>query len=422
MNEENRFQAEFRYTPENYKEFTKINLEAHFRNTALYLLASVCLVFLIFMLQFGTSATTLLILSLFWLGLFAFRWFRNRDGGVDYKRLIHNNGDQIPCQRVFVGEFGVRTLNESTGKDVTDTFDSIRYAMESKNLLILVDHLKLCHIIDKNTLQGGSSQELIAYLRENCGKMKKNVRSGKFGRIVKYLLIGLNAAALLASIAVMLHIPEKLSGKLTNDMSYREMAAALESCDIHITDQAIRELEEFDAQYALEYGDYYKDNPGSSKVYDLLYWEGGGTFNEDYTVWTPSRSGVYWFDMEVLSVDRIYTDFLSGISAMAPELNITDVTEYYNKVNWDDGTGIITFQFSMNGQVHEITATMQQDWLDLNAMYALGEILRADQDPQDLWYIAHGQGILLYYGTQAQMKELSRLTGLTFYNADKSAG
>jgi len=415
MHEDSRFQAEFCYTLENYKEFLKINQEAHFRNTFLYLLVCLCLVFLMVMLQFGTSALTLLLLSFFWLGLLMFRKFRDRDGGLDYKRLIHNFGDQVPAQRVYVGSFGIRTVNESNGKEVADTFDSIRYCMESKNLLILVDHLKLCHIIDKHTLQGGSSEALLSYLRENCGKMKKKVRTGKFGRFVKILLICLNILAALLSAAVLLHIPEKLSGQFTNRSSYREMALALEACDIHITDQTIRELEEFDAQYARESGDYYRDNPYDSKVYDLLYWEGCGVFNEDYTQWTPSESGVYWFDMEAMFVDRMYTDFLSGIGAMAPELNITDITEYHNKVNWEEGTGIITFQFSMNGRIHEITATVQQDWLDLNVMYALGRILREDTDPQNLWYNLDGQGILLYYGTEAQVRQLKKLTGLEFY-------
>ena len=415
MEENSRFQSEFSYTKENYKEFAKINQEAHFRNSFAYLVVSFCLIFLIFMLPYGGNAIALLLLSLFWLGLLLFRKIRDRNGGQDYQRLIHSFGDQIPVQRVCVGTFGIRTVNTDTGKEVSDTFDDIRYAMESENLLILVDKLKLCHIIDKRSLEGGSYEALRCYLDENCGKMKKKARRGRFGRTVKICLIVLNIIALLASAAVLLHIPEKLSGQLNNNHSYQEMAQALEACDIRITEQTILEMEEYDAQYALEFGtDYYSDNPYSSKVYDLLYWEGSGIYNEDQ--WIPSESGIYWLDIEITNLDRMYTDFLTGIAAMAPELKIGDIVEYQNKANWDEGTGIITFQFSLDGTVHEITATVNGDWLDQNALYALGQILSEDSDPQELWYNLDGQGVLLYYGTEAQVKKLEKLTGLDFFD------
>ena len=192
------------------------------------------------------------------------------------------------------------------------------------------------------------------------------------------------------------------------------MARELEAFDIHISDQAIREIEAFDAEYALESGDYYKDNPYASKVYDLLCWEGTGFFDETDYSWTPSSSGVYWFDMEVMFVDSIYSDFFAGVSAMAPELNITNVSEDYSKVDWERGTGQVTVSFCLDGTNHTRTAVMMQDWMDLNILYDLARLLEQDQDPRSLWHNLDGQGILLYYGTEEQVQALSKKTGLEF--------
>ena len=417
MNEESRFRSVFCITRERYMEFTKLNTECHFRNTLLLALPALCMAYLIFMLRYGTSAVTVLFLSILWLGILLWRLLRNRDGGLEYKRLLHANGGCVPCRKISITGSGILEPSEGTGKDILTSFDSVRFLMESENLLVVVTTLKLAHVFDKTTLEAGTRDDLVACLRQNCPRLQKRIRTGILGRIVQWVLLGITVLALIVSLAVLLDIPAKLSGRMTNSMSYQEMARELEAFDIHISDQAIAEIKAFDAEYALENGDYYDDNPYASKVYDLLCWEGTGSYSESDYSWTPSVSGVYWLDMEVMFVDRIYSDFFAGVSAMAPELNITDVTEDYSGVDWENGTGEVTVTFCLDGTTHTMKLSMMQDWIDLNVLYDLAKLLEQDQDPRSLWRCPDGQGILLYYGTEEQVQALSKKTGLDFHES-----
>lgn len=400
-----------KYELPTYREFQKLNIQAHLRNTIMYFSVALCLLFLIFMLRYATSPVTLLLLSLLWLGIHLHQWRRNRSGGVEYRRLIRSNNGLPPEIRVIVEETGIKTLNLSSTQEVSTPFSALRYLMESKNLLVLVDDLKMCHPIDKRCMEGGSAEELTAYLKQNCPKLKKKIRTGRMGMIAQYLCIAVSILSLLVSLAHLLKIPEKLSGQLHNAMTYQQMAQELEILDIHISYQTIQELEAYDAEYAAEYGDYYKDNPRASKVLDMLYWEGAGIYDSETGLWTPSSSGVYWFDMEVFDVSRMYTDFLMGVDAMDEELTFSSITEDYSSVNWETGTGIATVSFDYCGKTYHINASFDQDWFDTLVLTHVARILDQDTAPEKLWFTYDGQALFLYYGTPEQAEILEKKTG-----------
>ncbi len=365
-------------------------------------------------MSLGSSPVRLLLVSLFSLGLFVFLWFRERNGGIGYKRMLHGNNGSPPRLRIMVGDSGMKSLNLDINQEVTTTFPSIRYLMESKNLLVLVDDLKMCHPIDKQNLEGGSSEELTAYLKQNCPKLKKRIRTGRFGRICMYLCIGINILALIFSLVHLLEIPERLNGQLRNSMSYQEMALELESLEIYISEQTIREMEEYDAEYALEYGEYYQDNPTASKVLDLLYWEGAGVYDEEAGIWTPSPSGVYWFDMEYMDVSRMYTDFLNGVAALDDTLTFSNITEDCSRVDLESGEGLVIVGFDYLGKHYEFAAKYDYGWFDVEILRELALILDSDADPENLWYSLDGQALYLYYGTAEQAELLKKKTG-TFW-------
>ena len=411
MEDTKHFQSDMKYELPTYREFQKLNIQAHLRNTIMYFSVALCLLFLIFMLRYATRPVTLLLLSLLWLGIHLHQWRRNRSGGVEYKRLIRSNNGLPPEIRVIVEETGIKTLNLSSTQEVSTPFSALRYLMESKNLLVLVDDLKMCHPIDKRNLEGGSAEELTAYLKQNCPKMKKRIRKGNLGRVAQYLCIVICVLALLVSLAYLLKIPEKLSGQLHNSMTYQQMAQELEILDIHISYQTIQELEAYDAEYAAEYGDYYKDNPRASKVLDMLYWEGAGIYDSETGLWTPSSSGVYWFDMEVFDVSRMYTDFLMGVDAMDEELTFSGISEDYSSVNWETGTGIATVSFDYCGKTYHINASFDQDWFDPLVLTHVARILDQHTTPEKLWFTYDGQALFLYYGTTEQAEALAKKTG-----------
>lgn len=405
------FQSEFTYDLPAYREFTKLNLEAHVRNTVMYISVSVCLIYLICMLDYVTSPLILLVLSLVWLGVHLLQWHRGRKGGLDYKRLLRSNNGVLLRQMILVEESGIKARNPDTEREYTDTFDAVRYMMESKQLLVLVNDLKMCYVFDKANLQGGSRDELVAFLREKCPKLRKRIRNGTLGRISKILCVAVTILALVFSLAHLLHIPEKLSGQLTNDMTYQEMAEELAPLGISISDQTIRELEAYDAEYAAEHGDYYRENPYASKVLDMLYWEGAGIYDEATDIWTPSPSGVYWFDLEVYDVSCMYTDFLNGLNAMDESLEFSNLSQDFSSVDWESGTGIAKVSFDFDSQHYEINLTFDQDWFDPLMLTHVARILDRDPSPEKLWYSLDGQAVFLYYGTADQAESLEKKTG-----------
>lgn len=414
MEENIKFQSVFTYDLEAHKEYNKLLNHAMGRNSILRAISSVCIVYLLLGFQSRFSILMFLGLTVFYAAVNLIPLWRNRDGGLVYKQVLHQNGGQAPQHIVTFTEEGVRSTNPLRDNFVEDSYADVRYLMESEHLLILVTELKMCHIIDKRNLEGGSCQELVAHLRTVCPKLKKKVRKGRFGKIITWFMWIMLALGAVIGICRLTQLPARLSGQLTNDMSYEEMAAELAPLGIHISQQAIQELKEYDAQYAAEHGEYYAQNTTANKVADLLYWEGCGIYDQETWEWTPSESGVYWFDLEVMDCASIYTDFLRGLDAMDESLTFSGVTEDYSQVDMETGTGIVTFSFDYLGNRRTFNAQYESDWFDTNMLTHMGRILQQDSDPKDLWYTFDGQGVLLYYGTQEEARALEQKTGLYF--------
>lgn len=412
MEEKTVFRSEVRYDLATYRDFVRINTYTIPRVTFCGLLYVACMTYLLSQLENSFAAKVVLVLSLFALGLWAFRWHRNRDGGIQYKRMLRDNKDEVPHYQITVEEGGITIKNLSTGNERSGSFANIRQILETNRLLILVDDLKIAYTIDKTTLTGGSPEELVCFLREKCPKLKKRVQKGSVGRVVWYLMRLIPVIMLLASLAVLLHIPEKLRGQFTNDTPVTQMAEELAELDIRISDRAqdaIRLWESDDTNY---YPAYY----GASKAYDLLCVEGMGQYDYETMEWTPSESGLYWFDLEVMNVDTMYSDFLRGLDYMDKAQTFANVSYDYSHVNIESGQGKITVSFDYWLQHYELEADYNYDWFDTDMLYHLGWILAADEDPKDLWMYTDGQGILLYYGTQAQRDLLAKKTGIEFFD------
>lgn len=421
MEEHTQIQSRVYYDLELHKEYARLSTQAYPLNTILWSISVLGIIYLLGNFDRPFTIKMFLLLSLYFLVIRLFNFFTNRDGGTAYKRVLYQNNGNIPLQTISLDESTIRTHNEITSCDLFTPYDGIRFLAESKNLLLLVTDLKMVQIINKNTLSGGNREDVISFLRQKCPKLQKRIRTGLMCRIVNILLWILVVIGVIWGSATLLKIPEILSGQLTNNMSYQEMANELSAIGITISDQTIAELEEYDREYAQEYGDYYQINYSASKVSDLLYWEGCGVYDENTGEWKPSRSGIYWFDMEAENVDTIYSDFLKGIAAMDDSLSFSAVFEDYSKVNFEKGSGTISFSFNYEGETHHFTATFIDDWFDMNMLYEIGTVLAADLNYEDLWYaFDDGQGIILYYGTQEQANRLSKLTGLDFYDCVKS--
>ena len=149
MEENNKFRSDFYYDLPAFQEFNRLLTHSMGRNTFMNLLTWVCMLFLLTQLENRTTLILTLILNGYWIFYNVFRHVRSKDGGIAYQQILHANEDNIPHQIVTLEEEGIRSRNPRTGKEILDSYDSIRYLMESQNLLVLVTDLKMCHIFDK---------------------------------------------------------------------------------------------------------------------------------------------------------------------------------------------------------------------------------------------------------------------------------
>lgn len=419
---DSKFEAGILLDQQTFADFQRSYLYANPLTTLTRILSTVTLLFLTS--QFENSVVRLGVFTFTAVYLISRFVLNKTANSTQYKRmLLSNNGRPNHARYCFL-DTEIRDTNQDTGNVFTYRYDQIRQLISTPKLLLVVLDYRLCVIVDKDKITGGTPEELMEFLLQKSPNMKrKKVRSVRFGKLVSRIF---TVTQILVCIWALLNIPgislmNRLSGELPNTMSYREMAQELDDLGICITERTIEELETYDADYLAQSGrEFYRDNPRESKIRDLLYWEGSGVYDSDTMEWTPSTSGICWMDMEVWNVAAMYSDLLTGLDAMSDGITVTNFREEYPDADPEKGTGNVKIQFDLNGTQHSLDAAYHYDWLDTQIVIQLGQILEHDRNPEDL-YVADdgGQGLYFFYGGEDTVKSLSRLSGLEFCPASQ---
>lgn len=188
---------------------------------------------------------------------------------------------------------------------------------------------------------------------------------------------------------------------------YAEIAETLKKFEISgITEQLIDELETSYEQMPTEIE--------LNKTAMLLSTLGKGMFDYSQNTWTPSTNGVYSFDVEVFELEKMYTDFLTGISALDKEaLNFENIQEDTSKVNWEEGTGTRTVSFEWKRKSFCLKAKMEHDWFDLNVASDLNKIIIENQSDKRLFFTSDGyQECIVFYRSGDWAEAFQEETGL----------
>ncbi len=418
MPEENSlFHAEYIHDLPTHKEFLKISRQANTINTVIrYLMTGSILFYWILayvMLDSPESFSKgFLFITAIYLATQLFTVLRGKNGDLQFQRMLFSNGGKPVRYRYSFDAEKIRLHNPDNGNDTSYDYAQIRYLNESEHLLTLEMPHRLCLIISKDTLTGGSFSEFTEFLLSRCtGIRNKKVRRGTAGKLAHWIF----AVVIILGIGLaVFHLPavRRFADSfrpIHNGMSYLQIAQELESMGISCEDDImLRELED---RYQ-EYRDYYTAD--YSKTMDLLSWIGYGDYDPDTWEWTPSTSGVYWFDGEIVAVDTMYTDFLRGICAASKgQLQFTDIREDTSRVNWDQGTGTQAVTFIWNGKNYRLEGEVYYDWFDTQVANELNEILRA-QNPEKQLYFAYdgGQGYLVFYCDSQWARTFEKSTGI----------
>ena len=341
----------------------------------------------------------------------------SRKGDIQYKRMLQlNEGEPLHMQYRFCDD-AIYVLNPKSGNRNTYRYEMFRYVINAPHMLILVMEHKSCLILEKQWLQGGTPDEFLHFFLHRCPNLKKKKAKGvTFGKWTQRLLIILAA---IGTVIALFHLTGLAPfGRLNNKLSYQEMAEEIRPLGITISQQTIDELEAYDAEYRIQYSeDYYVNTESNTKIIDLLYWEGIGIYDSENGEWTPSDSGIFWFDIEVWDASAIYSNFFRGLNALHPEVNFTNVQEDYSRVDTETGIGTVGLSFDLNGKHYEMDARYYYDWFDQSILFEILSILRTDENPENLYYVKDGQAVFLYYGSTKEVKQLERKTGLDFSDA-----
>ncbi len=420
-----RFQCDVIHNKPYHLEFEHLNANVTGRGLAGRISLVVILAIYMQMLFVPDTAVTTLVASALILLIQLVGWVLGRTYSIGYKRMLTANMGQEQQINVYFCEDSIQLFDANGVLSGSFAYDQVRKVGESKNLYVLYFPYQLGLFLPKNSITGGSNREFLVFLSWKCRNWKARQPSrGTTGKVLQSVAIAMTVASLVLSICNLpsVRLFDKLGtldGRLSNDLSYEEIALQLESLDIYISQEAIEEIEQYDLDYARQNGEeYYTGVAAGTKAFDLLCWEGSGVYAEGSWDWIPSTSGVYYVEAEVVNVDSIYTDFLTGLSAMHPELNFTNISEDYSAADLEAGTGTVAISFEWNGSVYELEALYDYDWFDFDILSEVSAIIAAGGHDHQLYGYYDMYGCLLYYGNEENVKALERLTGYTLDEPD----
>lgn len=342
----------------------------------------------------------------------------HKHGDASYRRMLITNAGKPEHNCYYFTEQDLVEENLDNGNKLTYSYDQFLDLVETKNQLILVlpDFLGIAFY--KDSITGGTAEEFVAWLLEKCPNIKK--KKTKHTTVGKYMDVVFFAAFITGILIALLNFPgyslwDRVSGRLHNDMSYLEMAQELKPLGISISSDTVDELESYDREYEKENGrDYYRDNPDSSKVLDLLYWEAAGYLDPNTEEWIPSTSGLLWFDLRAIDEETMYQDLLLGIAATNKSLEFQNVQADFSNAHQDSGTGTVTVSFAYQDDSYSFDVGYDNAWMDEEFLLEVMNILAQDELEENLYHAYDGQAVWLFYGTQDQVIKLRQKTGIFF--------
>ena len=424
MDEQNncKFQAQITYDLPSYKEICNLLIRRSARNTISWIIAMAAVLLYAYLIGIRMQNTSLastcvlLMFAIIW-GMHLFRACRDRNGGLDYKRMVSSNNGLLPRHVISFGDEAICFYNPDTDNRATVSYNQLRNICETKHFLILFQEYNMYTAFRKDSITGGTKEELLNFLFEKgTGIKKKKVGSALPGKIVWVSFIVFSVLGALFALWLSSPVQSFLHRQqpINNYMSYQDIAVELEELGITgIDENLIAELEAYDQEY-----NYVYSYDFGNKALDMLSWAGMGEYDPNTWAWTPSNAGVYWFDMEVMNLNAMYTDFLTGVRALNPqELNFSNMKEDLSWVDVEAGTGTQKVSFAWNGASYTLEATVMYDWFDMNVAADLAELVK-EQNTGRYLYFAYdgGQGILVFYGTPQWCNDFERVTGIDLYD------
>ncbi len=152
----------------------------------------------------------------------------------------------------------------------------------------------------------------------------------------------------------------------------------------------------------------------------LLFLLGLGKYDNLTDEWEPFSHDVYIIDAEVVSIDRMYTNILTGIAAIVPDIRITGVEEDLSGMTVEmvpneigrltDGKRTVSFQ--CNGHPYSIELVSYGDWVNEEFFSFMDQVLEQEHCPHQLIQMTvYGQYVAMVYGPYELAERIYSILG-----------
>lgn len=123
---------------------------------------------------------------------------------------------------------------------------------------------------------------------------------------------------------------------------------------------------------------------------------------------------IYTFDMEVSDIERMYTDFLEGLSKLVKDdFTFTDIEEDVSNVDFASDTGVQTIRFRCNHKACRYDAKAEYDWFDTGMLAYVNQVIRECGTGKCLYVTSDGwQNCILFYQTGEWARRFQELFGV----------
>jgi len=182
--------------------------------------------------------------------------------------------------------------------------------------------------------------------------------------------------------------------------------------------EAVKALREAGLNVDESFADTMPDRPCT--VMDVLV--ALGMHEPDGAEPAPATRMVYALEAECFDIDHMYTDFLTGIGSIVPEVEITEIREDLSGMTEDmdfsqmpPTDGKRSFSFLCNGTPYTCELDSRGDWFNEAAIDFMEQVLRKENCSKQLCVVGtyELQGYLIFYADEETISNVMELLANT---------
>ncbi len=305
------------------------------------------------------------LMVLLWIIFWGIRAFSHRQGGKAYRqRQLKHPGETLHDSVLFFEDRILIREQEGDTETAVD-YSHITAVFETRNLFLFSMKSGGFFMAGKSGLAENRQAFWDFLLSKSV-----HIRPRKIQRCLSAkIAVGLQWTVIVFSLAFALffhpwfQIINMVQGQIHNGMPMAQIAAELEGYGISGADPA--QVDEMDSPF------FYLAN---GKLKSLLLHLGTASYDASSGTMIPSPNGVFYTDYYWNEPEGMYTNLLLGIQALSNgNLIIDQIREDQSQARWEESSGVVTIDFTLNGSPCHLEANVNKKRYDEKVFGTLGD-------------------------------------------------